>query len=91
MSVGEMLAEGHEVGRFVAVVELGHQRQPELLDHVSEAEPAAGLGVVVGKLGDALDHLHVVDDLGPDVRTLDLHRDGSTVAQLGPVDLTERG
>ena len=82
-------AERLEIRRFLAVVELGHERTAELGDHVDETEPPPGFGVGVGEFGDALDRVHVVDDLHPNVRALNLDHDRPAVAQLGAVNLPE--
>ena len=88
---GEVRAEQAEVGGLEPVVELGHDRAAELLDHAAEPVAAPHLGVTVDELGELLDDLHVLDDLLAHAGPLDLDGDGAAVAQHCPVHLAERG
>ena len=83
--------DGGEVVRLAPVVQLVHEGPSELLEEVADPEPLAQLGVPVDESGEVVEHLHVLQHLGADARTLHLHHDLPAVAERGAVHLPQRG
>ena len=89
LELRERVAQPAKVIGLEPIVELGSDRGAELIDHRRESVPAARGRVLIDELRELLDDVDVVLDLGPDPRSLHLHRDSTTVAQDGAVHLPE--
>ena len=87
----QVVAERLQVLGFAAIVELSHQRASKFLNHLAEAKTSADVSLRVGEFCDSLDRVHVLDDLGSDAGSLDLHCHLAPITQLGRVHLAQRG
>ena len=87
----QVAAECCSVARFGPVVELVGQRPLQLLNDANHVHALAGARVLGEKLRHLAEELDVVLENLPDARTLNLHHDVATVAQLRGVHLAEAG
>ena len=83
----ELVAQGGEVVRFLAVIELLQEALPELREQLAELVAFPHLGVVIEEIGDVLERLEILHHPLADLRALDLDRDRAAVAQSGAMDL----
>ena len=76
----QIVADGDEVQRLLAEVELAQHRLAELLEQERQPESPADLGVLVEKRRDLAERLEIIEHLLADSRALDLEGDCAAVA-----------
>lgn len=89
LELREVVAQGLQVARFLAVVELAQQGLAELFQHSDVAILASALGMLVREGGDLLQDLQIAYHPRPDAGPLDFDHDFAAVAHRGAVDLAE--
>src|SRR5207302_10840749 len=89
--LAQVVADRHEVQRFLPEVELAQHRFAELLEERRDAEAAAELRVLLEEGGELAERLEVVEHLLADAGTLHLALDRAPVAQHRVMHLRERG
>ena len=86
----EIAAEGDEVHRLLAEIELAQERLPEFIEHLVERKTPAELGVAFEKARDVVHRLEIGQHLRADAGALHLERDIAPVVQPRLVHLRDR-
>ncbi len=76
----QVVADGPQLHRLVAKIELAQQRLAKLLEQGQNAEALPDIGVLVEEDGNVAQRLEVGPDLLADARALDLERHFASVA-----------
>ena len=91
LEVLQLAGERDEVPRLFAVIQLGHQRPAELLEHADRVHVPGGAAEPIEQRRDFVEGVEIFQDTVLDTGPLHLDRDPASAAEHGAVHLPERG